>query len=97
MSLDVLGLQALEIPISKAGFIISLKKSIVRCFQVNTKYVGAKNIKGIRAAVYKVAVEHHAHYSIDRSKSIWYNDQSADLHISLLFKIEQDALSFKSF
>lgn len=87
----------MEIPISIALLILSLTKSLKNCFQVNAKYVGAKNVKGIRAAVYRAAVEHHAHYSIDRSKSIWYNEQSADLHISLLFKQEQEALSFKSY
>ena len=51
---------------------------------------------GVRAAVYKAAINHHA-YASTYDRSIWYNDQSADLQISLMFKSEDHALSFRSF
>lgn len=59
--------------------------SFINC-PVKEIYKGAKNLKGIRCAVYKCAEEHQAYYSsLDRSKSIWYDDDSADLHIALWF------------
>lgn len=98
MSLESGDLRALEIPLLSALFICSLKKLIVQCFQVKAKYKGAKGCKGIRAAAYKCAQEHRAHYSpLDRSKSIWYDDDSADLHIVLWFKEEGKAHEFRCF
>ena len=92
MSLDASHLHIMEISISDALFILSLKTSIVQCYQVNAIYKEAKNVKGIRCAVYKCAEEHQAYYSsLDRSKSIWYDNESADLHITLWFKEESKA------
>ena len=49
--------------------------------------MGAKKREGIRGSVY---------YSLDRSKSIFYND-SNDLHINLLFCDKGKAESFRTF
>lgn len=99
MSMSSIGdLQALEIPLASTFFIRSLKELIVPCFQVKAKYKGAKDCKGVRAAVYKCAEEHQAQYSpLDRSKSIWYDGDSADLHIALWFKDENKACDFRCF
>ena len=59
-------------------------------------YFGAKKLKGIRAAVYLNAMRYNACYSLDRSKSIWYDDDSDDLQIALLFKSEAEANTFLS-
>jgi hypothetical protein len=76
MSLETGDFRALEIPLSNAVFVISLKKLIQsQCFQVNAIDKEAKNV-----ALYKCAEEHQACYSLlGRSKSIWYD--IADLHI----------------
>ena len=82
---------SLEIPHATAFFIIhSLKRLIVQCFQVKVKYKGAKNCKGIHAAVYKCAQEHQAYYSpLNKLKSIWYDGDSADLHSTLVQRRKQ--------
>jgi hypothetical protein len=87
----------LNFPVADSIFIISLQESLVNCYWVKAKYIDAKDFIGIRAAVYKAAVNHNACYSPNRSKSIWYDDQSADLHISLLFDVKQNALSFRTY
>ena len=53
----------------------------MECYEVRAKYIGAKK-KEIWSAVYKHAEEHNAYYSLERSKSIFYDD---DLQIVLLF------------
>lgn len=93
MALEIRILRDLEIPVTDSLFIVSLKNSIVQCYQVNAEYEGAKNLKGIRAAVHKCAQEHSANYSLDKSKSICYDGESADLHIALLFLSLQEALA----
>ena len=97
MSLNTSVLQALEIPLANAFFIYSLKRLIVQCYQVNAKYKEAKNVRGIRAALYKYSEEHQACYSLNRSKSIWYEDGSADLNVALWFKEESRASDFRWF
>ena len=67
------------------------------CFQVEAKIIGAKKMKGIRAAVYRSAEEHLAFYSLNHSRSIWYDDGSVNLQITLLFKNEDNALRFRTF
>lgn len=67
------------------------------CFQVKAKYIGAKNAKGIRAAVYRAAVDHQACFLPDRSKSIYYDKDSSDLKISLLFRTIEMALKFQAY
>lgn len=95
MSLDILSIEKLlGIPLHNAVFICSLKKLIAQCFQVNATYKEAKSMKGIRCALYKCAEEHQAYYSLDRSKSIWYDDDSADLNIALWFKDTSKANEF---
>ena len=47
-----------------------------RCYEVRAKYVGAKKRKGVRGSVYRHAEEHEAYYSLDHSKSIFYNDSN---------------------
>lgn len=95
MSLEANHLQFLEIPMSSAVFILSLKNSIVKCYQVNGKYKGGKNL-GIRTAMYKY-VEYQAYYSPDRAKSIWYNEDSTDLHVALWFRQHSKAKDFHCF
>ena len=67
------------------------------CFQVEAKIIGAKRMKGIRAAVYRNAEEHLACYSLNHSRSIWYDEGSEDLQITLLFENEDNAQHFTPF
>jgi hypothetical protein len=88
----------LKLPPADSLFILSLKESLVQCYGVSAKYSDAKNCKGIRAAVYKYAEEHAAYYSpMDRLKSIWYDDDTADLHIALWFEEKRAASKFHCF
>ena len=63
---------------------------------MRAKYIGAKKKKGIRGAVYRHAEEHNAYYSLESSKSIFYNDDD-DLQIVLLFHQEEGADLFCTF
>jgi len=54
-------------------------------------------MKGIRSSVYRHSEVHQAYYSLDHSKSIWYNEGSDDLQIALLFDSEDKAKSFRTF
>ena len=54
-------------------------------------------MKGIRAAVYRNAEEHVAMYSLNHSRSIWYDEGSEDLQIMLLFDSEGRAYRFRAF
>lgn len=54
-------------------------------------------MKGIRAAVYRNAEEHLACYSLNHSRSIWYNEGSEDLQITLLFDNKDSARRFRTF
>ena len=76
--------------------IVSLVKSLVECIEVRAKYFGAKKKKGIRGTIYRRAEEHKACYSLEHSKSIYYDGSSNDLNIALLFR-ESDADSFLVF
>ena len=76
--------------------IVSLVKSLVECIEVRAKYFGAKKKKGIRGTIYRRAEEHKACYSLEHSKSIYYDGSSNDLNIALLFR-ESDAGSFLVF
>ena len=67
------------------------------CFQVEAKIVGAKRMKGIRAAVYRNAEEHLACYSLNHSRSIWYDEGSENLQITLLFENKDNARRFRTF
>ncbi len=60
-----------KIPLADSLFIISLQKSLLDCHLVKAKYVDAKKIMGIHAAVYKAAVSHHVYHSPNRSKSTY--------------------------
>ena len=95
--LESCNLMAWKIPFDDSAFILSLRKTIVDCTLVKAKFVNSRSIKGARAAVYKSAMNHHAYYSLNKSKSIWYDDQSTDLQISLLFEEKEWALSFQSY
>ncbi len=88
---------AWKIPFDDSAFILSLQKSIVNYYLVKAKFVNAMNVVGARAAVYKAATNHDAYYSLNRSNSIWYNDQSTDLQISLLFEEKGRAKSFQRY
>jgi hypothetical protein len=88
----------LKLPVADTTFILSLKESIVECYGVSAKYRNAKHRRGVRAALYKWAQEHNACYSpTDRSRSIWYDDESTDLNIALWFKEETKAGDFCCF
>ena len=54
-------------------------------------------MKGMRAAVYRHAEEHVAWYSLNHSRSIWYDEGSEDLQITLLFGNEEGAYRFRTF
>jgi len=69
----------------------------INCYQVRATYQGAKRMKGIRASVYRHSEVHQAYYSVDHSKSIWYNEGSDDLQIALLFDSEDKAKPFRTF
>ena len=97
MLLEGCHLVAWKIPFDDSAFILSLQKSIVNYYLVKAKFVNAMNVVGARAAVYKAATNHDAYYSLNRSNSIWYNDQSTDLQISLLFEEKGRAKSFQSY
>lgn len=84
-----------EIPPADILFIMSLKSLIVQCYKLNAKCVAARRMKGVRAAVYRAAGTHQAYYAIDRSRSIWYDDQ--DLKITLLFEQKSTAQIFRSY
>lgn len=77
--------------------IVGLVKSLVKCFEVRAKYVGAEKKKGIRGTIYRCAEEHKACYSLEHSKSIYYDGSSNDLNIALLFRERSEADSFVVF
>ena len=77
--------------------IVCLVKSLVKCFEVRAKYFGAKKKKVIRGTIYRRAEEHKACYSLEHSKSIYYDGSSNDLNIALLFRERSDADSFLVF
>lgn len=97
MAVDSNHLSAMEFSISDSMFILSLQKSLIQCYQVNARYKDAKGYRGIRSAVYKYADEHRAYYSLDRSKSVWYHDNSPDLYIALFFRTIAEASDFHCF
>ena len=76
----------------------SISVGTIQCYyQVHATYSRAKKLKGICAAVYLNAMKYNACYSLDRSKSIWYDDDSDGLQIALLFKSEAEAKAFHTF
>ena len=77
--------------------IIGLMKSLVKCVEVRAKYFGAKKKKGICGAIYRRAEELGACYSLEHSKSIYYDGSSNDLNIALLFRESSQAHSFVVF
>lgn len=85
------------IPVHTASRIVDLQKSIIDCYLVKAEFVDAKSVKGVRAAVYKSATDHVAFYGPNRSESIWYDGQSSDLHISLVFMSQREAMLFQRF
>ena len=72
-------------------------KSLVECVEVRAKYFGAKKKKVIQGTIYRHAEEHKACYSLERSKSIYYDGRSNDLKIALLFRERFEADSFLIF
>ena len=66
-------------------------------YEVRATYLRAKNLKGIRASVFQQAELHQAAYSLDRSKSIWYDEGSNNLEINLLFESKSSAIIFREF
>ena len=74
-----------------------LNKCYKKCYEVRAKYIKAKMKKGVQGAVYRHAEEHRAYYSLERSKSIFYNDDDDDLQIILLFREERSADLFRTF
>lgn len=91
-------MKSLGFKTSEAATLLLAVKSIIRCYEVTAKYCGALKTKGIRAAVYRNA---QAHYSLDRLKSICYDDESDDesddLLITVWFKKEELAQKFRCF
>ena len=87
-------LQELGYTFQESLRIVGLVKSLVKCFEVRAEYIGAKKKKGIRGTIYKCAQEHKACYSLERSKSIYYDGSSNDLKIALLFRERGEADSF---
>ena len=92
--LELSTLMTLGYTLQESLRIVGLVKSLVKCFEVRAKYIGAKNKKGIRGTIYKCAQEHKACYSLERSKSIYYDGSSNDLKIALLFRERGEADSF---
>jgi len=92
--LELSTLMTLGYTLQESLRIVCLVKSLVKCFEVRAKYIGAKNKKGIRGTIYKCAQEHKACYSLERSKSIYYDGSSNDLKIALLFRERGEADSF---
>lgn len=78
--------------------LVKVVKSLMQCYEVKAKIIGAKKKKGIRGLIYRHAQEHGARYSLDRSKSIYYSDDdSNNLEIVLLFCERVEADSFANF
>ena len=77
--------------------IVGLVKSLVECFEVRAKYFGAEKKKVIRGTIYRRAQEHKACYSLEHSKSIYYDGSSNDLNVALLFRERSEADSFLVF
>ena len=97
MSMDTHALFTLGFPAPIVFFINSLIKSLVKCYELRATYSGAKSKIGVRGAIYRYAQEHVAHYSLERSKSIYYPDNSNDLEVCLLFRAYIDAGKFGAF
>ena len=55
---------------------------------MRAKYIGAKKKKGIRGAVYRHAEEHNVYYSLECSKSIFYNDDKCVSSLGMKVKHE---------
>lgn len=64
------------------------------CFRVVAKIVDGKNYSGYRKRVFECASSCHAMYNVPALQSIWYPFESNDLHVSLRFKLEENAVSF---
>ena len=65
-------------------------------YAVSARILESKKYSGNRKLIYQEAQNCKACYDprINQAKSIWYEDESDDLHISLVFKSEDNALSF---
>ncbi len=79
----------------------TVSHSKLKCYEVKATYHGAKKMKGVHASINREAENHDAHYSLDRNKTIWYNDDSDDLQIAVLFpeglSYSPKAYSFQTF
>ena len=95
--LDLSSLRELGYTLQESLDIVCLVKSFVKCFEVRAKYFGAKKKKVIRGTIYRCAQEHKACYSLEHSKSIYYDGSSNDLNIALLFRERSEADSFLVF
>ena len=77
--------------------IAEVQESLVKCYRVKAEIKDAKTQKGYRAAVFKMAEQHHGIYNPwDQSQTINYASDGDDLKIALLFKEETDALTFRT-
>jgi len=64
------------------------------CFRVTAKLSDGKKYSGYRKRVFEYASSCHAMYNEPAAQSIWYPTGSSDLHVSLRFKLEENAVSF---
>ena len=64
------------------------------CFRVTAKLSNGKKYSGHRKTVFQHASSCHAMYNEPAAQSIWYPTGSSDLHVSLRFKLEENAVSF---
>ena len=97
MLMDLSSFKKLEYTLQESVDIVDLVKSLVKCFEVRAKYFGVKKKKGIRGTIYRHAEEHKACYSLEHSKSIYYDGSSNDLMIALLFCERLKLIHFLSF
>ena len=95
--MDLSSFKELGYTLQESVDIVHLVKSLVECFEVRAKYFGAKKKKGIRGTIYRCAEEHKACYSLEHSKSIYYDGSSNDLMIALLFCERSEADLFLVF
>ena len=95
--LDLSSFEKLGYTLQESLRIVCLVKSLVECIEVRAKYFGAKKKKVIRGTIYRRAEEHKACYSLEHSKSIYYDGNSDDLNIALLFRNSFEADSFLVF
>ena len=68
---------------------------MVKCYAVRAEIKDALNWQGIRASVFRNAEKYVAYYSVDQSRSIYYN--GPDLQIEVLFETASEGYQFSTF